>query len=254
MSLRRVIVLCVGWMVLVTGCTTPAYIAMKDGFPETVDTARLVIISTQNEIHADIEKSNVAMAMGGGLIPALIDVAIESSRADDAEATIESLRDILIDYDFGKALHTALVPKLSSVPWVNIQEIDIAYDKKENFANELLQKEGNDSLMVVTSSYSLNADFTTLKVQAVLTMYSNLHRSQDGGKHERNLEEATVYKNSVSNTYRGPNDTSSQEVIIKQWSENDGTLIKTALQESIENVANLLVNDLKSPKSTKNTL
>src|SRR2546425_11225686 len=87
------------------GCATkPAYIPLPADSPQAINSSNVAILSTQHEIKAEVSKSNVAMAMGGGLIPALIDVAVEGSRAKSAEERIKPIRDVLIDYDIGEAL------------------------------------------------------------------------------------------------------------------------------------------------------
>ena len=59
------------------GCVTtePAYIPLAKEVSQQIKSSNAVIVSTQDEIKADVEKSNVATYTGGGLIPALIDVA-----------------------------------------------------------------------------------------------------------------------------------------------------------------------------------
>ena len=248
MSLTRQLGLFGMLILFVAGCTTPANIAMKKGVSDTIQSSHMVIVSTQNEIKAEVEKSNVAMAMGGGLIPALIDTAVESSRSEEAEATIETVRDVLIDYDFGKEFESALAPKLPSVSWVDIQPVDIIYDKKEDLVKEFLQKEVRDSLMVVNSSYALSHDFTTLKVQSVLTMYSKLRPNKEVQSNEDiDLEELTVYKKTVSHKKPIGAIVAGEGDAIVQWSKDNGALIRNALKESAEDVTNQLIQGLKAP-------
>ena len=76
------------------GCSTPANIPMPKGGMEALNTAHLIIQNTQKEIGAEVQESNIAKWGGGGLIPALIDVAIENSRANDAEEAIQPIRKV----------------------------------------------------------------------------------------------------------------------------------------------------------------
>ncbi|TLY35247.1 MAG: hypothetical protein E6K61_13715 [Nitrospirae bacterium] len=92
------------------GCVTtePAYIPLAKEVSQQIKSSNAVIVSTQDEIKADVEKSNVATYTGGGLIPALIDVAIEGSRSKSAEQDIKPIRDALVGFDMGRELQTSL--------------------------------------------------------------------------------------------------------------------------------------------------
>ena len=232
------------------GCETPAHISLNKPIADTSHTSHLAILSTQSEIHAKVEKSNVAQATGGGLIPALIDVAIESSRSKDAEASIEPLRDVLLDYDFGQALESSLTPHLSSISWLKVQKVDIVYENKEEPIKNLLIQEQTEFLMIIDPSYSVASDFSALVVEATLTLYSNPHQGKDEvEKNSVSPEDTLSYKNMVSYRYALPSPATDPEVAIAEWSKDQGALIKKALQKGVENISWQLIEGLKRPYS-----
>jgi len=82
------------------GCASPRFIPMTEGAASKIKSTEAILVLSQQEIAAEINPSAVAAATGGGLLFALVDVAVNKSRADDAEAAIAPIKNALLDYDF----------------------------------------------------------------------------------------------------------------------------------------------------------
>jgi hypothetical protein len=130
-----------------------------------------VILATQKEILADVEMSQVAMYTGGGLIPALIDVVVESSRASSAEDAVRPIRDALVDYEVGTELRKALVTRLEAISWLHVKKIEVVHDNRQKQISSLLAASSEDALLLLTPTYALSsggsADLTVNSVHGV---------------------------------------------------------------------------------------
>src|SRR5579871_4399029 len=88
--------------IIAQGCAVPPKRALS---PEARDISGgrvALVVSGQGEIRPEVDASHIAMATGGGLIPALIDAAITQARMNSAEKTVRVVRDALGNYDFDK--------------------------------------------------------------------------------------------------------------------------------------------------------
>lgn len=74
---------------ILTACATePAHIALKPELSQRINSSNGVILAVQKEIEADVDKSQMSNATGGGLIPMIIDAAVDRSRANAADAAM----------------------------------------------------------------------------------------------------------------------------------------------------------------------
>src|SRR5215469_16608974 len=107
MNASRLVTLVSG--LLVAGCAgVPVHEALPDGARDKFTSTDVVVPIRQSEIYVYVPPSNVSTATGGGLIPALVDLAVDSVRTSKAENSVKALRDSLVDFDFDKELQADL--------------------------------------------------------------------------------------------------------------------------------------------------
>ncbi len=237
-----------------SGCATtePAYIPLAKEASQQIKSSNTVIVSTQHEIKADVEKSNVTTYTGGGLIPALIDVAIESSRAKSAEEHIKPIRDALADFDMGRELQTSIGTRLDGIPWLNVKKTEILYDIRPELVATLLASSSEDALILVTPSYSLTSDFVALKAEAevkVLPRAAHLRASGEG-KDNMKGQVKPLYKNVVTHITPLVTGASDKKAAAAEWSKDSGDSIKQAMKRSVASLADRIVGSLMSPDSS----
>ena len=235
------------------GCVTtePAYIPLAKEVSQQIKSSNAVIVSTQDEIKADVEKSNVATYTGGGLIPALIDVAIEGSRSKSAEQDIKPIWDALVGFDMGRELQTSLGNRLDSIPWLNVKKTEILYDTKPDLVPSLLASSSEDALVLITPSYSLTSDFVALKVESevkVLPRAAQLRASSEG-KGSKKEQVTPLYKNVVAHIAPLVTGASNRKAAAAEWSKDGGAVIKQAMKQSADRIANKIVKSLTNPDS-----
>jgi len=238
---------------LIAGCATkqPSYIPLPSQAAQAINSSNVVILSTQHEITAEVDTSNVATAMGGGLIPALIDVVIEHSRSKSAEEVIKPVRDALIDYDIGAALRNSSGERLSAIPWLKVQKIEVLSSAGTDLVTNLLASSSEDILVIVTPSYTLTSDFSTLTTNAVLEVYPRSSNLKKFEKTEgRQSDKPTpIYKNQASHMYNLPSNPSDQNNASLEWAKNNGALIREGLKQGVQAISDILLKGLNDPYS-----
>ena len=251
----RHLTLVVGFVlsVLLNGCssTQPSKIPLPQGAEGKVTSSNIIVLVNQHEITPEVERSQVATAMGGGLIPALIDVAVESSRSKTAEQTIRPVRDALENYDLGEEFRKAAEQPLSGVSWLRIQRTEIKHEQDPDVLSKLLSSNSEDALILINPSYSLSSDLNALKTNAVLMIYprSATLKSLVPTKDQADKPAVPLYKNTVSHVYNLAPPPSDKEAAAIAWSANQGEAIKKALKESVNSLAIQLATGLQSPSA-----
>ena len=234
-----------------TGCVTkePAFIPLASEMSQRITSSNVVIVATQKELVADVDKSRVSTATGGGLIPALIDVAIESSRASSAEDNLRPIRNAIFDFEMGKELQQALGTRLDEVPWLHVKKTDVVYDKKAEQLGSLLAAGSEDVLVVISPTYALSSDFSVLRVESQIRVVPRAaqFKSQEDAKADEG-KVTPLYKKSVSYlSSLATFDPGSKEDAAKAWASDGGVRIKEALKQGVATVATRIVDSLTHP-------
>ena len=238
-------------LLLLTGCVTPpATVGLKPDVSPKLHTSNGVIVVTQNEITAEIDPSEIAVATGGGLIPALIDAFIESARAKTAEELIEPIRDSLLDYDFHTQLFDSLQPELTATDWLGVTRVERSTDPSDNLHEQLLPDGSEDALVIVYASYMLSPDFTWLKTKAVLEVHPRAEGLAEAveSTRENNAGPPLVYKDTVTYTEVTPESAASKAAAAEIWADKDGEAIRQALTRSVKQLVAELVAGLRAPE------
>jgi len=224
---------------LLGGCaTTKSPVPFSAEAAKQVKTLDLCIGLTQQEIYAEIQKSHVAMYTGGGLIPALIDVAVDNHRTKKAESLILPVRQGLAGYDFSKKFETALCERLRSASRPELNKVTITNVVSEEHFQQILSASGAQSVLFVTCRYSFDPDFTSVNLFAATEVLptSKLSPSKDSS-------DKALYRSTV--TYRKSAEAGlSKEEAVKYWAQDNGARTREALDNGIEFVVYKIASEM----------
>jgi hypothetical protein len=240
---------------IVTACATePAHISLKPELSQRIHSSNGVILAVQKEIVADVEKSQVAMGTGGGVLPELYDMAVDRSRANAAAEALRPIRDVLVDYDVGTELQNALGTRLKAIPWLHVKKVDVVRDNKETQIPSLLAASSEDALLLVIPSYRLSSNFSVLKFDTVVRVVpraAHLMPAEAGDDAEKRM--APLYKTTVS--YRTSLTVEGDSVVSAglTWARDGGKQIKEALRQSIRRTADQIIEALSHPEGPPTT-
>jgi hypothetical protein len=240
--LSAVLLLCL-WL---TGCTNIPQSKSFDESMKIVPHGRDVIVSVpQSEANVNVDASNLAGAMGGGLIFAFIDLAIDKSSASAAETTIKPIRAALIDYDFEQNSLEAVKLASSKVNWLSANGIAFTKDATdENFA-KLMDVSSASQIMYNNFDYAFSGDFKALNVGLRTTVVPKSVPLPDEKAAERlSYKKAAYYGKWIYTAYL-PSPNKEARINAERWAENHGALARDALNKGIVQVTQDLVSDLQ---------
>jgi len=135
-----------------------------------IASAQIIVSVEQKEIKAEIEQSNVAAASGGGLLFALIDVAVENSRANTAEKFIQPIKDALVQEDFSATFMTNISQELKDTKWLSTHEMVLNRELNTLDTKKRFEETNADTVLLIYPHYSIAADFSAMIGKATLIL------------------------------------------------------------------------------------
>jgi hypothetical protein len=240
---------------LLPACASePAFIPLRPDVSQQLNSSNGVIAMSQKEIVADVEKSNVATYTGGGLIPALIDVAVESSRASSAEDNLKSIRNALVDYEVGTELHNALKAQLDGISWLHVKKTEVIHDNKPKQVQNLLAASSEDALLLLRPTYRLSSGFSVLRMETEVRVVPRAtHLIAPEAAKDDDKRMTPLYKTKVFHHIPLATGGGSQEDAAKAWTSSGGAQIKDAMRQSVSTIADKIIEALRHPENAQQT-
>lgn len=241
------------------GCASPSRVPLTKDRKNQTNAPKTVIVQSQQEIGADIVQSNIAAATGGGLIPALIDLGINNSRAKKAVSATEPVRDSLIGYDAGRSLADALSKELATRTWPNTGQIDIRPMADMRATEKWINGNTSAPIMTVSPYYRLTANFDAILVHATVGLHGPVgKRPKATSEEEESQPKAPVwYLNTfavvVPITGYYTTDMSSQDAAAI-WAADGGRKAREALDTGFSEIARLIAYDFDTEAPSENAL
>lgn len=230
-SIPRVLFLAVILSIL-SGCGTLNRVGLqKDSIPKSSE-ARLII--PQDEIIIRSKPSNISTALGGGLIPALIDASITKSRQTELEKISTPFYNETAGIDlrtiFFEEFKTAFELQ-KTLPDTKLVVTSRALSK--GTMKDLQSKlSPDDSLMAIRIWHEFSSD--AKKVIVIAGAYMGQSAKED-----------PVYRNMIFYLSKSAEVGEGDSPFV-YWSENKGERLKQVYSSSASIVAKLLVEDLAS--------
>ena len=234
MIIRNLVFVLAG-MPLIGCVSVPQYVPLERGAEKQITNTTVHLALRQDEIIITAQPSNVSAAAGGGLIAAMIDSKIVANRQESLQLAVEPLYDSIDDYNYRSAYWAALEPQLRDSFKVNLSKIRksprvLAKPELDEIRQAL---KPNEAFMYVNSSYTFNADFSSLNVVTGINIW-------------RGGNEVPIYTNAMeyNSAQVGPGGATS----IQKWSENTGKLYREKMAEGIAETVKMVRLDMEKPR------
>lgn len=215
-----------------SGCTSTHRTAYVPNAAAPLGETQALVAAAHPEIEADINESNITAFTGGGLIFALVDAGINTSRSKKAVNRITPLRDALADHEaaveFADALRSAFEP---GAPLL-LKTVDpIAPLSPKELAGKAADMQA-DAVLLLSLQYRLDAGCSRIETQVEARMATPKSAKP-------------LYRNLFA-TYRDlPTDArGDQDSNIALWAADNGALARSALQAAFAELARMVVFDL----------
>ena len=224
-------------LLLLTGCVSTNRTALAPAAQSQLKSVAVTATVSQPEIAADVDPSNVSAVTGGGLIGALIDVAIEAKRSKTAENTITPVRDALVDFSAPEALREALAAEMQTrnAP-LPVIAVTLAEAKDDAAALKLARANTSDAVLVLSIDYRLSPEFDRIRVLAKVRLLPT--------KPGKDNPDQPLYQNEFA-TYRRLPAGADRGAPVTLWAANHGARAREALKSCFAEIAAMTAFDLK---------
>lgn len=199
-----------------------------------VDSGRsLEVVLAQAEIKSNINESNITMATGGGLLPALIDAKINSDRAKKAEREILPVREALTGFDVDALATDATQKATDKLDWFQARPAVLSRDPSVAGESAALDASPTSQMAFFEYAYDLSPDFGTLRVSLKLRLV-NKATSQGGRPQDRFKGRNLVFTQKFTSVVPLPGASKDAMENAGRWSADNGKLARAALTQAFD--------------------
>ena len=224
------------------GCVSgPKRTALNNQTASSIKTAEHYNLVIQDEVRPAVNISNVTGAMGGGLIPALIDSSINKTRTNDAQALMEAFYFNTEDFDFRATWSEKITPALAqSLPIQPIKKSAEAILIDDKTLKSKVSKLNDGEALAYTSTfYSFVDDSKSLVVESVVFVFTKSKKANE------KKPTPTFFNRyvAISPTYGNGGSQS-----IKMWTDDNSKLYRETISTLAADLASLIADDIKAQK------
>ena len=240
-------------LLLLSACAAPpTTVALNPEVGAQIGSSNGVVVVSQATITAEIERSQMTQAAGGGALFAILDILVEESRTKSAEEVLEPIRDSLIGYDFHDDLVSSLRPVLMSTQWLGITRVEGSSDPASDLQERLLKDGSEDALVLIHASYGLSSDFTALNSEARLEVHPRAAslKTLVESTRQSNSGHVPLYRVEVGHVEYLPAPATTREEAAQAWLAADGQAARRALEATVEHIVAMLAAKLRAPYSS----
>lgn len=232
-----------------SGCVVAPYQALSPEQRSKIGSTEVVAGIAQREVFAQINVSNVAAATGGGLIAALIDAGINSSRTGDAETAVRPLRDALLGYDFDGEFKAQIDLALQNAVGLNAAPATISKEIGDaGFAPKVSASKA-DAVLLLNTGYSLSPNFEAVNVEtfAFLMPRSAALRGSDAEVSSFGVDiSQSIYRNRIAFSATLPNPSATLEANRSSWQADNGQMLRNSISLGAREIALTLADDINT--------
>ena len=252
---RRVIVVVSGLtLLLLGGCGATFRVNMPNPAPAKISSTEIMMTVQQNEIYAEVERSNLTGAMGGGLLFALIDSSIESGRTEKAEEAIKPVRNALLEYNFNDEFIKATGEQLKKIDWLKISKINLIQLKPDQEIESVISKSASNMVLKIDAKYYLSPKFDQLVLEANVTAFPNdKDMKAIAEKYNADTDSTVLYRENFKKYERSVTVSKSLSETAGNWTVNNGATIKSAMQSAVQELAKQIASGLEADRNRKVT-
>jgi hypothetical protein len=194
------------------------------------------VVLNQQELGVDVSTNGAAVAGAviGGLIGGLVSAAIANAQLKAAEERVSPLRDLLIGYDFNKELEAELRAKLPS-EGISLNPAITTMPTHWAVLDPESGKQLPRQALVLIPRYSIDSKFATLRVQIHAQLIERTPKSNGKLKGKVLFNRFYGFNHQIKDGKLEDN--------LQQWTSLGSDGMGTLLDQSIEQVAAMIVHD-----------
>lgn len=182
-----------GLALLLAACAPMHQQALTAEHRNQVKEVKVQMVVPQETFIFSAANPNISAAMGGGLIPALIDSAVQKSRQEQLGARVRPLLDKLIEVDFRDEARTVLAQEAGLPFRVSSSEVVVQLPGRKQHEAMISGLRPGQAYLRIVSFYSLDPEVLLLSVRSQAVMWRQ-------GVQEKVFGTGAVYQSQVQST------------------------------------------------------
>jgi hypothetical protein len=225
------------------GCATPyrSIIPIDPAYqPQLTSTDIYLEESPEHPIVFQYYTSDTFNSMGGGLLWALIDSGVNSSRKKNSESLGGSIKEALSDISVPNEIKQRLDGRISHVAWLKANGID----GKKTEEITAIKNNGRVAFTRIAVNPIMDPVFSELSVKLVLEIYEP---SETSKKEKRE----PIYRFTWNKVLESINENKNPIENVEAWSAGNGEKIRKAIFKGMDEVSNKILAALEDPTSIK---
>lgn len=232
-------------LALLAGCVSTYGRRLAERDRQVAAGRDVIVVVPQSVPGIKAVPSRLTSSTGGGAMVALLDVAIENHRVDEANTVVPPLRDAMADYDFNHEVLDAIDLADYQMPWLGVNKVTLTQDGSPENLTKLMDASTASQMMYDRVEYSFSSDFKTLYVDLKASILARKPASTSAeSPRERMASGNALYYNEW--IYKEPLAAATNEpgVNAKLWAEDHGVRVRGAVHKALKQLARNLVVDL----------
>jgi FKBP-type peptidyl-prolyl cis-trans isomerase 2 len=231
-----------------SGCSTyQEFVPLHETVRKEISSTEAYAEDCQASLIADVERSHVATYMGGGLLFALVDAAIESHREGCANDAMVDIQKGFTSYNAQEKVKAHFMQSLKQAQWLHAGQVQSVKVLDEPTQANITQKSKSDTVLTARLLYKFNPDLSVLTGTIYLTVYPTSQKLRALVNAGDPLDKP-IFKVNVKAAEALPVRSKDLEDNAKQWSDNDNRLLKDALDKITNQAFANLDRVLKNPE------
>jgi len=216
----------------------PANNFVAEGARNVAGGRTVLVVLPQAEIKSNIVDSKIAMAAGGGLLMALIDAGVNSSRAKKAEEAILPVRSALMGFDADTLAVGTTDKALASLEWFGAKPATLSKDVSPAARLAALDAAATPQTAFIQYEYGASPDLAALVVTATIQIAP--HETPAGKTPDARLApKYSVYNQTVRSVVVLPDAAKETGPNAQRWSADNGALARQGLTEAFAQLQSL---------------
>lgn len=186
----------------------------------------------------------------GGLVGFFVHAALMSGANDDIQdqqRMIQPIRNAALEYNYGSKFRSAIKNSLENVDWLKVSYIAKYPALQKNNAEDILNKNSDDTVFIIDSGYSFSDDFNSINVICYAAMHTR-NKIQLVSEDE-NISRVIIYQKNFTYTHNLEQNHIDKNNAIRRWGDNNGFMLTQALNKAVTEIANRIAQDLIQKKS-----
>lgn len=247
MKISKILLLSSLCALVFSGCASRKYIvALPESVQKQISSTDVYLDECDKKVRADIESSNISTYVGGGLLIALVDCAIMAHRESSAENALEDVQKVAATFNFQEKFSNRLSHSLQNTNWLHVQRINHVAGLKYEEYQEIFKKANTDCVLVSKFFYKLNPQFNVMTGTLFLTLYPTSQKLKNLVKTE-DPSETPIFNFHISATEALPQAGHEMEENAKLWAQNNGSHLRSALENILNQIFVRLDKILQNP-------